>query len=267
MIQKIASIKLTFFSLVLMVMLMGMGVVLSLFPAYTDAIEQMNQTIVYHWILSAWHENPLLTIWVLLVTVSSAVLFINTACCSMTLQLRTALKTASIQRWAFFVIHFLFLMVLACHGITMVTGHKQDNIQLYPGQSHRFGDNYRIDMVDVTFADDPKFLTMNRKKSRHLMTRENIHPKLNFADINLFKNDCKLDSQRVFMLQPMRYRSLRITVTKFVAKPQKGLQTAGVNLSVTRNIFTSFFFTVYALMIITLACFVAITWKPRKQKP
>ena len=150
--------------------------------------------------------------------------------------------------------------------ITMVTGHKQDNIQLCPGQSHLFGDNYRIDMVDVTFADDLKFLTMKRKESRHLMTRKNIHPTLNYADIALFQNDSKLDSQRVFMLHPMRYKSIRVTVTKFIARRQNGQQTVGVNLSVTRNIFTPFFFTVYALMIITLACFVAITWKPRTQE-
>ena len=266
MIQKIASIKLTFFSLILLIVLMGVGVVLSLFPAYTDAIEKMNQTIVYHWIVNTWHETPLLTAWVLLVTVSSAVLFVNTACCSMTMQLHTALKTASVRRWSFFIIHFLFLMVLACHGITMVTGHKQDNIQLYPGQSHLFGDNYRIDMKNITFADDPQFLTMNRKKSRHLMTRKNIHPKLNFADITLSQNNRQLDSQRVFMLCPMRYKSIRITVTRFIAKRQNGQQTIGVNLSVTRNIFTPFFFTVYALMIITLACFVAITWKPKAQE-
>ncbi len=266
MIQKIGSIKLTFFSLVLLIVLMGMGIVLSLFPAYTDAIEKMNQTIVYQWIVNTWHEQPLLTTWVLLVTISSAVLFINTACCSMTIQLRTALKTVSVRRWSFFIIHFLFLMVLACHGITMVTGHKQDNIQLCPEDSHLFGDNYRIDVVNVTFSDDPKFLTMKRKKSRHLMTRKNIHPKLNYADIALFQNNRRLDSQRVFMLHPMRYKSIRITVTRFIAKHQNGQQIVGVNLSITRNIFTQFFFTVYALMIITLACFVAITWKPKTQE-
>jgi hypothetical protein len=64
----------------------------------------------------------------------------------------------------------------------------------------------------------------------------------------------------------MRYKSIRVTVTKFIAKRQNGQQTVGVNLSVTRNIFTPFFFTVYALMIITLACFVAITWKPKAQE-
>ena len=266
MIQKIASIKLTFFSLILLIVLMGMGIALSLFPAYTDAIEKMNQTIVYHWIVNTWHETPLLTAWVLLVTVVSAVLFINTACCSMTIQLHTALKTASVRRWSFFIIHFLFLMVLACHGITMVTGHKQDNIQLYPGQSHLFGDNYRIDMVNVNFADNQKFLTMKRKESRHLMTRKNIHPKLNYADIAMFQNNRQVDSQRVFMLHPMRYKSLRVTVTKFIAKRQNGQQTVGVNLSITRNIFTQFFFTVYALMIIMLAYFVAITWKPKAQE-
>lgn len=266
MIQKIASIKLTFFSLVLLVVLMGTGVVLSLFPAYADTIKKMNQTIVYHWIVNTWHEKPLLTAWVLLVTISSAVLFINTACCSMTIQLHTALKTADVRRWFFFIIHFLFLLVLACHGITMVTGHKQDNIRLFPGQSHLFGDNYRIDMVKVIFADDPKFLTMERKKSRHLMSRKNIHPKLNYADITLFQNNRELDSQRVFMLHPMQYKSIRVTVTRFIAKRQNGQQTVGVNLSVTRNIFTQFFFTVYALMIITLACFVTVTWKPRTQE-
>lgn len=251
----------------MLLVLMGIGIFFSLFPAYTDAIESMNRTIIYHWFINSWHEKPVLTAWVLLISASGAVLFVNTAFCSMTNQLYTAVKTASLRRWSFFIIHFLFLMVLACHGITMVKGHKQDDIRLCKGESHVFDNNYRIDVVNVTFADDPKFLTMKNRESRHLMTRKNFHPKQNFAEIALFQNSRRLDLQKVFMLEPMKYKSIRVTVTKFIAGQQNGRQTVGVNLSITRNIFTGFFFTVYAFMIITLACFVAITWKPGIKEP
>ena len=265
MIQRLSSIRLTFALLTLLLVLMGTGICLTLFPEYKAAVKVMNQTIVYHWFAACWRQTPILTAWVLLVSLTAVILAFNTAICSMTNQLYAAIKIASLRRWSFFVIHFMFLLVLACHGITMVTGHKQENVRLAPGESHVFGENCRIDLVDVTFSDNPDFLTMNKKKRHQMMTRENFHPKQNFAKIALSQNGRQEGLQNVFFLTPLKHRSLRVTVADFILKEINGQKTVGVNLVITRNFFTGFFFTAYALMIIALACFIAITWKPRTQ--
>jgi hypothetical protein len=97
------------------------------------------------------------------------------------------------------------------------------------------------------------------------MTRKNFHRNQKFAEISLFRDNRQLDLQKVFFLNPMKYNFLRITVTEFISKEINGRKTTGVNLVITRGFFTGFFFTVYALMIISMACFIAITWKPGTQ--
>ncbi|MDA3898096.1 MAG: hypothetical protein PF482_18330 [Desulfobacteraceae bacterium] len=265
MIRTLASLRLTFISLTLLLTLMGVGIFLTLFPEYKNAVKAMNQTIIYQWFTTSWRVKPVLTAWFLMVCLSGALLFINTVFCSMTTQLSAALKIAKLRQWSFFIIHFMFLMVLTCHGITLISGHKQDNIRLFPGETHVFGDNYRIDILDVKFSDNPEFLTMDKKKQRQMMTRKNFHRKQNFAEISLFRDNRQLDLQKVFFLNPMKYNFLRITVTEFISKEINGRKTTGVNLVITRGFFTGFFFTVYALMIISMACFIAITWKPGTQ--
>ena len=262
MIHRLASIRLTFISLTLLLILMGTGICLTLLPEYKEAVKAMNQTIIYHWLATSWRLKPVLTAWVLLVSLSAAILAVNTVLCSMTNQLYAAVKIASLRRWSFFIIHFMFLLVLACHGITMVTGHKQENVRLTPGESHVFGDNYRIAILDVVFSDNRDFLTMQKQKRRQMMTRKNFHPKQNFAEISLLHNNRQVDLQKVFFLNPMIYKSLRVTLTGFMVKDINGQETVGVNLAITRNLFTGSFFTAYALMIIALACFITITWKP-----
>ena len=120
----------------------------------------------------------------------------------------------------------MFLLVLACHGITMVTGHKQENVRLAPGESHVFGENCRIDLVDVTFSDNPDFLTMNKKKRHQMMTRENFHPKQNFAKIALSQNGRQEGLQNVFFLTPLKHRVpesySRRLYTKGDQRPENG---------------------------------------------
>jgi hypothetical protein len=82
MIRTLASLRLTFISLTLLLTLMGVGIFLTLFPEYKNAVKAMNQTIIYQWFTTSWRVKPVLTAWFLMVCLSGALLFINTVFCS-----------------------------------------------------------------------------------------------------------------------------------------------------------------------------------------
>ncbi len=262
MIQKLASIRLTFASLTLLIVFMGTGIFLTLFPEYKNAIETMNETIVYRWFLNSWQQKSVLTGWVVLIILAASILFVNTFCCIMTTQLTAAIKIGNLRRWFFLIIHFMFLMVLTCHGLALFTGQKQENIRLGQGQSHVFGDHYRMDILTVNFSDNPELLKKEKKDRRQMMTRKNFHRKKNFATISLLKDNRQVELQKVFFLEPFKYKLLRITLKAFSFMEINGRQQVAVNLVISRNVFTGFFFTVYALMIFSLAFFIALTWTP-----
>lgn len=265
MIQKISSIRVTFITLIIMLLLLGTGIILSFIPQYEKSIKLMNKAIIYIWLKNNWQDNLVLTSWFLSITITAGILFINTFFCTITKQLLSAVKIPNLRRWSFFILHFLFLIVLACHGITMIAGHKNSNIILHKGDSYLFNNRYKIVVSEIKFSDDRKFLQMDPKKSRQLMTRKKFHIKKNLARIAIFQKKKKLVEKKVSMLHPLSYRSLRVTITKFVSKEMDGKPRIGVNLTISKDFFTKFFFTVYALMIITLACFTAVTWNPKKK--
>ncbi len=265
MIQRLASIKFTFLSLALLIFLMTTGIALTIFPEYKDAVKAMNERIIYQWLIENWRQKAVLTAWFLLLVLSAGVLFVNTVCCILSTQLLAAMRIGNLRRWLFLIIHVTFLLVLAIHGITLITGDKQENVLLCQGQSYVFGENFRIELSEVIFSDNPDLLKNKRKDRLHRMTRENFHRKQNIASISLFKENRHVKHQKVYLLEPLKYRSLRVTLTRFSVVNIDGREQIAVNLAVTRNIFTGFFFTVYAVMIIALFCFIALTWTPEKR--
>ena len=265
MIKIFSSIRLTFVLLLSLILLLGLGTVFALFPNLNDAIKLMNDSLIQTWFMAAWQDNWLLPVWFLMICLCSALLFLNTFVCSITKQLVTALKVSTLRRWSFFMIHIFFLMVLFCHGITLVVGKKATSITLFPQDVYQSG-SLSVKLNSLTFKDNADFLKLGPKKSRELMTRKLFHRTANFAELVVVDGKKLPVSDRIMMLSPIKSGKLRITLTRFI--PGKGNHKGeiGVNLTITKNAFTQFFFIIYALMIISLVCFIAITWNPQGQK-
>ncbi len=265
MIRFFSSIRLTFVLLVMLVVLLWMGTVFSLFPGLADGIKSMNDALIYHWFLTAWQTNWILPVWFICVCLVAGLLFVNTLVCSVTKQLVMALKVATPRRWSFFMIHLFFLIVLFCHGISLVTGHKTCNIELFEGGVHRIG-ALTIEVPELTFSDDSEFLKLGPRKSRELMTRDKFHRRANFAELRVTDGDEPTVSGRVMMLSPLKCGNTRFTLTRFIFGRGDHQGEIGINLTVTRNAFTQLFFIIYALMIFSLVCFIVITWTPQARK-
>ena len=247
-----------------MVFLLGAGVYFN--RLYKPGFKMMNEIHIFEWFSDAWSETSVLVIWFILLCCSAVLLFINALFCSLTKQINIAMKSKMLQKWLFFILHCLFIIVLTCHGLTLIIGSKESNITLYPGESIIFKNIYKIEVSEVVFKDDINILKAEKKEQRALMTRKNINRKHNFAKISLFKEskyltESKLlETKKVIMLSPLKYCSLQVTLTEFVIRD--GM--VGVNLIITKNILDTFFFTIYALMILVLGLYILLTFRNSK---
>ena len=277
MIRKIASIHITFSAIITLGILLMGGVVLSYFPTHQKALDGLNTTHIHHWLMQFISSNSLATIWTVLLCLASGVLFVNALTCSVTTLLPAALRLGSIKQWSFLCMHLLFLLVLTCHGLALISGHKTTEIELYPGESRELFNGFSLVVEGTKFVDDTRLISMKMKQSRPLMTRKTFHADQNSARVILLKNQEQVASQRVMLLKPLVHDDMRITLTRFLLKGNPGknknnksVDTAdgkglakeekiGAAFTVTSNHFTSFFFTAYGLLILTIISYILTT--------
>jgi hypothetical protein len=238
-----------------------MGIILVIFEDYKQAIRLMSEMVVLNFFKASWQDHILLTVWVVTICAASALLFLNTLLCSITRQLKAALQSSTLRRWSFFIIHITFLFVLVCHGLAMVSGNKESSVKLIEGDSYIFMDDLEIKVAKIQFIDNLQIIKLGPKERRKLMTRQAFHREKNYAMITIHKDGKKIADEKVFMLNPLKHSFIQVTLTHFFYKEKGKTNPVGVNLTITRNIFTQFFLYVYMIMIITLIVFVAITWK------
>ncbi len=269
MIRKLAAIHITYSAILALVILLMGGIVLSYFPAHQKAIDGLNTNLIHQWLFHNIFNNTLVTAWVIMLCLASGILFINTLCCSMTTLVSAAVKHSSINRWSFLCMHLLFLVVLLCHGLALISGHKTQEIELYPGDSHGLINGFSLTVDEVNFVDDIRLISMKMKKSRKLMTRKTFHADQNTARVTLIKDRTPIKSQKVMMLKPLVYDGMRITLTRFLLKkdtetrevngntsnennPRLEKEKIGAVFIFSSNNFTALFFIAYGLLILTI---------------
>jgi len=256
MIQRLSSITLTFYNLAVLILLMGSGIILSI--ARKEIFTHMNDVHIFEWLASTWEHAPLLIIWLFALCLSAGLLFINALCCTLDRQLTLARRSGRLKSWLFFFLHCLFILVLACHGLILLVGEKESQIKLFPGQAKSFG-QYEVLVDNVVFTDDIAMLTAPKEKQRALMTRSSIHIHKNYVVLTLLKNNHILATKKVMMLSPLKYKSVQITLIKFMARGVN--KRLGVMITITDNVLNRIFFPVYGVMILIMSGFTWITWK------
>lgn len=255
----LSSLRLTFYNLLALILWMGAGVVLS--RSHEAAFDRMNEMPILDWMGNTMSHSPLPVAWLLVLCMIASILLVNALCCTFSRQLALARKLKKGKPWLFFILHCLFILVLACHGLILVAGDKQGRIYLSPGMSYVFGP-YRILAEEVVIGDDPKLLSAPGKTQRSRMTRDNIGLHNNYVRLGLFRNGLAVADKPVYMLSPMRYKTLQVTLVEFSQNP--GQLSPGVILTITDSPLNPVFFLVYGIMILALAGFTMLTWH---QKP
>ena len=262
MIRKLASIKLTFFSLVLLLAALGAGTGLTYMPAHAKTIRRISETLPLDWMISAGRDDVVVLAWFLVTCLFSVVLFLNVMACT---GLRVAVvlqNRKSTRQWLFVIIHVMFAAVMLCHGLGMVLGFKHSRIELWPGDRYPFENGYGINLTAVTFGDDTEMLKADYQTRRSLMTRERFHPEQNTAHVMLTFKDEAIASGNVHILSPMTADGIQITITDFLYRQEAEKNPVGVSLVVAKNPVTPVFFISYILLILSLIGFLAVTRKP-----
>ena len=255
MINRLGSLKLGFYSLVALILLMGTGAFIS--PHFKNEFTMMNNTHFTDVLMHVLENAPSLRVWIVLLFICAGFVFINSLCCIITRQI-PMIKRPELKNWFFFILHCSFVLVLICHGLILVEGKKQTGIILDRGQHVDFG-RYRIIVPDIEFKDNIDILRVPKEKRHKLMTVKNIHINDNYAQIIMSENSLQVAAGKIKMLSALRYKNIQVTLTDFI--PDTRGNKVRIKISITKTRLTALFFTAYALMIITLAGFTILTWK------
>lgn len=261
MLKKISSLKITFFCLGLLIGSLLIGVALTFDKNHAASLKSLSRQLPLKWLINESASDFIITTWFVFVCLVAGVFFIHLICCILTRFFRLIQNGFSPRQWLFFLIHMMFVLVMLCHGLSMILGYKLTGISLFAGQTTRFDKDYILLLSDVRFVDDPAILKVSYENQRSMMTRSNIHKDKNYADITLMKENRILTSGRIYMLKPLQFGSIRITMTEFFIPENRPDDPIGVKLVITNNPVTPFFFAAYAIMIISLIGFVIITWR------
>jgi hypothetical protein len=261
-VKKLASIKFTFFLLLCLMALMGLGVGLTYGEWHAGAIRSISDTLPMSWLFSSGHDNRVVLAWFLATCLVAAVLFVNIVAC-IGLRLADLRRNAeNLRRNLFVLVHAMFAVVLICHGLGMIFGFKYSAIELWSGETYSFGADYEILVDEIIFKDDMAMLEADYKTRRSMMTRKRFHPEDNFATVTLKQGGRVIQSGRIHILAPMVVDGIQITMTGFIHDKNQGENPVGVSLSVTKNPVTPLFFISYTFLILSLSGLVIVTWRP-----
>ena len=264
MLQKFSTLKITFVLLVGLIASLLAGVFLTFDKHHAAAMKFLSKQLPLTWLMNESGTDGVLTAWFVTVCLIAGIFFIQIICCLLMRSSRLFRNGFSLKQWMFFLLHIMFVLVMLCHGLSMILGYKHSGVRLLSGQVFSFGEGWTVTPSDVRFSDDPAILKASYQQQRSLMTRENIHRHQNHAEISLEKEGQLLSSGRIYMLAPMQYGSVRITLTDFFISENEDKDVIGVKLVISKNLVTPYFFSAYAAMILTLIVFIVITWRNGK---
>jgi len=141
----------------------------------------------------------------------------------------------------------------------MIMGEKYESSVMFPGQIRDLGGRYSLRMDSLVFLDDPALLRLSKHDKHLKMTRGVFHLKGNHAILTLQKDGRTIERSTAGILAPFDHGSLHIVLKTFILGKKNN--KLGALIIIVRNPLATPFFIIYALMIITLAWYVFITWK------
>lgn len=261
-VQSLSALELTFIILILLQVLMWIGVAALSVESFSKDLSALNHTGLFTWMTRAAGSQVWALLWMGGLCVCALILLINAFFCTLFRQLKQGLKQNTPARWLFIVLHMLFILLLAGHGLIMVFSEKQADLHLFENQSLLLADGSSLHIRSISYTAGKDLLTMKRFEKRPVLTRERFDVLSNHVRVSVMKNGRPAADGTIRMLAPLHAGPLRINLIDFTLDKKTG--NVGVILTLTRNGWDHFFFCVYVLLIGTLAGFTALTWNRRR---
>jgi hypothetical protein len=259
--EKLASLHYTTWNLVVLLLWVGWGMLMAGSDAFTKGFQEMNNVLIRDWLISGETGFPLLKIWFIGLCLLMAFLGINLIFCSWEKIFRIIRARFNGPKFFMLVVHAIFGFVALGHLGGLMLGYEHNDIRLGEGKRYSFGDGYEVEVKAVNYVSDYKVLG----KSSRYITRDEFDYTKNSAEIVLSRNGKGLRRENVFLMNPMDYKNIQVTLRGFMISPEAADKKAAVDLkpwitlTVSRNPALKIFLTLYPMMIVGIFIYLLLT--------
>ena len=263
--EKLSSLGFATWTLVVLFLWFVFGTILCANQEFFAAFREMNSTLTKDWLLDQGHGSTFLKAWFVGLCLVMIVMGVNLVFCSWNRILKIMRHRFSGAKLFMLIVHVIFGLVALGHLGGFMLGYKYDDVGLKKGRIFAFEDGLELKVTDVHFVDDIQVLN----KSRRDIMKDEFHYKKNFVEVALQKADQVLAHGRVYLLEPLQYKDIRITLKRFLppeadAASSNGLP--GAMVAIACNPVLKAFLIIYPLMILGIGVHLVMTWqRPEKE--
>ncbi len=260
--EKLSSLFVTTITLVVLMLWFVWGMTLTGVDAFSRDFDLMNSILVRDWLIADENGFGLVKIWFIGLCLIMFFLGVNLVFCTWNKIIKIMKISFNGPKFLMMAVHIMFGLVALCHFGGFMLGFEHEKLPLRQGDRFPLEQDYAVELVRVEFSDDYSIL---RKSRRDLVSGE-FHHRSNFAEVALYHGNTEVQRGRVFILKPLHYDDIQITLKRFTpprpgGKGKEGHKVPGVVLAVTKNPVIGLFLVVYPLMILGIALYLVMTWK------
>jgi hypothetical protein len=261
-IRFLSSMRFAFWSIVVLIAWFLLGAILYKTDAFAGTFHSMNDQMILDWLMQYARADEFVLIWFIGLCICALAVSLSFAFCSATTLLKNVLKLKNkLSSSLLFVMHFMFILIVLFHALSMVVGFKYGYRKAFSGETIVFPGDYRLLVDSVYFVNDPAVLKDKKSYSKIRMTKENFSIGENSIDVSLYKGDKLIGHGQSYFLKPMVVNDIRITIEKFFLAENGRASEVGVVLCLSRNPLLWPFFIVYGLSVLLLAVYAFIFLK------
>lgn len=260
--ERLASLHYTTWNLVVLLLWLAWGMLMTVSDAYYEGFKGMNNVLVRDWLMSHETGFPVIKVWFIGLCLLMIFLGINLIFCSWEKIFKIIRTRFNGAKFYMLIAHAIFGLVALGHLGGLMMGYKYTNISLGEGHAYTFEDGYRIEVKSINYISDYKVL----EKTKYI-TKDEFYYRKNSAEVVLSKDGKELKKGNIFILNPMDYRGIQITLRNFVISPElkDGEDITDkkpwVIVNVSRNPVLKIFLVLYPAMIAGIFVYLIMTWK------
>ncbi|MBN2419128.1 MAG: hypothetical protein JXL81_07060 [Deltaproteobacteria bacterium] len=260
--EKFSSMYLTMWVLVFLLVWIGLGLYMAGTELYFKPFQMMNNMLIRDWLLSGKTGAGFLKTWFIILCAAIVVLGVNLIFCTWSKIFRIMRARFSGNQLFMLIVHAIFGFVAIGHLGGFMLGFEYNNIRLGKDIKQSVKEGYEIEVKDVHFVGDTKALA----KSKRDLTRDDLDYKESYVDVSLLRDGVILKRQKVFLLDPMNYKDVHVTLRSFVLpenfKGEPGPDTeAWAMFTLSRNPALKMFLLIYPVMIAGIFIYLIMTWR------
>ncbi len=256
--RKLSSLSFTGWTVVALILWCTLGIVIAGSEGFRDQFHRMNDIILRDWLTRPQEGASLLKLWFVGMCAGMIVLGVNLVFCSWNKFLRLIrVNKGSRPRYIMLFVHILFGLVALGHFGSFMLGYRYENIRLGKGQSFAFDKGFSIKIERVHFIDDPRVLRMAHSDQ----SAADFHYRSNYADMVLNREAGEEYRGRAYILKPIRFKTMQVTLKRFTPARSRDGGTPGVVLVVSRNPVLNVFLILYPFMIVGIGIYLGMTWR------